>query len=120
MICIVEVHESKSEREQNVWKTMCLPVCLYLSLPLPVCLSVCLSLTAYILSIHTCFREISLSNDMASSDVSIAILASKLCCLDTKWYRNFGELICLVKILLQLNENGETKKHIRKKHLLTT
>ena len=61
---------------------------------------------------------------MASSDVSIAILASKLCCLDTKdqfkWYRNFEELICLVKILLQLNENGETKKHIRKKHLLTT
>ena len=42
MICIVEVHESKSEREQNVWKTMCLPVCLYLSLPLPVCLSVSL------------------------------------------------------------------------------
>ena len=79
------------------------------------CLSVCLSLTAYILSIHTCFREISLSNDMASSDVSIAILASKLCCLDTKdqfkWYRNFGELICLVKILLQLNDNGETKKN---------
>ena len=113
MICIVEVHESKSEREQNVLKTMCLPVCFCLSLPLPVCLSVCLSLTAYILSIHTCFREISLSNDMASSDVSIAILASKLCCLDTKdqfkWYRNFGELICLVKILLQLNDNGETK-----------
>ena len=77
------------------------------------CLSVCLSLTAYILSIHTCFRKISLSNDMASSDVSIAILLSKLCCLDTKdqfkWYRNFGVLICLVKILLQLNDNSETK-----------
>jgi len=47
----------------------------------------------------------------STSNSNFAVLVSKLSYLDTKdqfkWFGNFKELICLIKILLEANDTGK-------------
>ena len=73
-------------------------------------------------NIRTCFRQLSeisaktsLSEDLASSDLALRLWQVKTYLFSNKkqkqfkWYGKCKELICRVKILLQVNNNDEKR-----------